>query len=238
MHLRKFSRFALPMPGRAAAQIRYSIGGLAQAQAQQPNRPAPAEPDFRQLSFTFAVIALCAKVASQNAPLTGDKYLAFRAGFPLTGGLCGKLRKLFMLACANPTPHSHYLSQIKQLFPGRRALYVSLVDRLFAIACASGSLSREDDRMLAGISHALDISAADYSAARERHLSTPRPHEVLGLHKKTAYGQVKKRYRELMRSWHPDRFASETVSPEVDMLLRLKASEINEAYRLLSRKPA
>ena len=58
----------------------------------------------------------------------------------------------------------------------------------------------------------------------------------------TVLGRAKQgkteRYRELMRTWHPDRFAGHDVSPEVAMLLELKASEINAAYRTLSKRAA
>lgn len=241
MQLRTLSsfRFGLPRTG-VLSRLRYRAQAL--AEPEQYSLPfiedvTPRDAGFRGLSFTFAVIALCAKVAFADGHLTRGKYVAFREAFPLTGGLCGKLRKLFLLACHNPTPFERYVAQIRQLYPNRPEIYRSLLARLFSVATADGDISREADRLLARISHALGISAADYSDLRERCLA-PRPHQVLGIEKRAPKSQLKKHYHALMRRWHPDRFASETLSPEVELLIRLKTSEISQAYRALSRKAA
>lgn len=193
----------------------------------------PREHDFRDMSFTFAVIALCAKVAFADGKLSREKYVAFRAAFPLSGALCPRLRKLFLLACQNQTPFEHYASQIKQLFAVRHDVFISLMQRLFSIACAEGTPSKEADLLLAKIARALGISAADYSRLRERHIA-PRPQDVLGIDKKTSAKQLKKHYHALMRRWHPDRYASQHLSPEVALLLKLKVSEINQAYKQMT----
>ena len=143
----------------------------------------------------------------------------------------------FALACENQTPFEHYVTQIKYTFPRQMALFRSLVERLFRIAAADGAISREEERVLARIAHLLGISAADYTDIRDRYVS-PKAHQVLGLEKRASGQRLKKHYYALMREYHPDRFANENVSPEVDMLLKLKVSEINQAYRALSKKAA
>jgi DnaJ like chaperone protein len=201
-------------------------------------RITPRDDAFRQLSFTFTVIALSARLSCMDGPPSRAKYLAFREAFPLKGGMCNKIRGLFMLACDNPTPYEHYVTQIKYLFPRRMELFSSLIDRLFSIAAADGEVSRGQERMLASIARLLEISPAEYSRLHARHTSDLKAHEVLGLEKRTGKGALKSRYRELMRRWHPDRFAGNTLSPEVALLLKLKTSEINKAYRTLSKKAA
>jgi DnaJ like chaperone protein len=198
----------------------------------------PRDTSFKQMSFTFAAIALSAKVATLDGPLTREKYIAFRDAFPLKGGICGKIRKLFIAACDNPTPFEHYVMQVKYIFPRRMPLFNSLVERLFQIANANGSLSPEADHILTRVAHMLELKPADFSRIRERYTHRPRAHEVLGVEKKIKSAALKKQYRDMMRRYHPDRFASEELSPEVDLLLKLKVSEINEAYRLLKKKAA
>ncbi|MDE3060590.1 MAG: J domain-containing protein, partial [Pseudomonadota bacterium] len=66
-----------------------------------------------------------------------------------------------------------------------------------------------------------------------RYELAPEAHEVLGVRKNAAPSALKKRYRDLMRRYHPDRFPGR-VSPEMALLLKLKSSEINEAYRRLT----
>ena len=228
---------AAAQPSRLVQRLRYAA-----TEAPAPARPhlplsslTPRDDDFRNLSFTFALIALSAKVTMADGPLTREKYVAFRALFPLSGGLCLKLRKLFALACHNTTPFSHYTTQILQFFPAGHALHALLVERLFSIALAGGDISVRSEQLLAKIARALGISAADYVQLRERQLR-PRPQDILGLRQGAPKAGVKQRYHSLMRQYHPDRFASEKISAELEMLLQLKVSEINAAYRSLSRR--
>lgn len=231
------------MPTRAVAAAWYRLMGFtAEPIAEIPEHitsKAAAEGDaFRHLSFTFAVIALSARIACAGGKLTREKYIAFRDAFPLMGGICGKLRKLFVMACENTAPAEHYVTQIKCIFPRQQDLFTSLIDRLFRIAAAEGSIHKDAERMLARIAHLLDLSAAEYTEIRERYISAPKPHHILGVEKRISSARLKKHYYSLMKEYHPDRFANEKLSPEVDMLLRLKVSEINDAYRRLSKKAA
>jgi len=194
--------------------------------------------DFRQLSFTFAVIALSARIACLDGPLTPEKYIAFRESFPLQGGICGKIRSLFALACENKTPYTHYVMLIKHTFPGRQDLFLSLLERLFRIATTDGTVSLFAEQMLRDVAKTLDIGAADYARISNDHNHMAQAERVLGLGKRVSPHTLKERYIELMRRYHPDRFSGDKLSPEVEMLLKLKASEINEAYRVLRKKAA
>lgn len=204
----------------------------------QEQKMVPRDADFRQISFTYALIAIAAKLCCNNKGLTREKYVAFREAFPLRGGVCGKIRGLFLLACEDATPVEHYVGQIARLYPSHDELFASLVERLFAIATASGVLAPEDERMLASIAHRLGISASDYTGMRDRHMHGHKPHQLLGLEKRTSPSVIKKRYYELMQHYHPDRFANEALSPELELLLQLKASEINSAYHQLTKRAA
>ena len=198
---------------------------------------APKDVEFRHISFTFAIISLSAKLATADGALTRESYIAFRDAFPLSGGLCPKLRKLFVLAVSDPTPLDHYVQQIKYAFPRNRPLFHALVARLFAIAAAHPPIGRGQERALARIAHMLELSPASYSALHEEY-TRPRPHHVLGMSKKAGKQQLKKRYHTLMQRYHPDRYASEELSPEVAQLLSLRTAEISAAYRALAKKVA
>ncbi len=198
---------------------------------------APQEVDFQHISFTFAIISLSAKLATIDGPLTKESYVAFRDAFPLSGGICGKLRKLFILACNDPTPFEHTVRQVKYLFPRNRDLFYGLSDRLFTIAVSSGSLSKKKQLTLAKIAHLLELSPAQYGELVERHLH-PKPHAILGVEKRANAKRIKQRYYQLMRRYHPDVHAGETLSPELEHLLSLRTSEISAAYKTLSKKAA
>ena len=194
--------------------------------------------DFRHMSFTFAIVAISARIACADGALTREKYLAFRESFPLKSSICGKIRSLFTLACSDQTPLDHYVTQIKYSYPDKRELYTSIVGHLFRIASADGMLSRDTEHLLASVSHGLDIPPAAYNELHARYTGGTQAHKILGVSAHAKPQTLKKRYHELMRSYHPDRFSGHDLSPELESLLKLKASEINAAYRALSKRAA
>ncbi len=227
------------LPRRGIYALRYSYGYSPEyAEFEQDQELSYAPQDYKHTSFTFAVISLSAQVARADGAVSKAEYLAFRDSFPLSGGICGKIRELFMLGCQSKTPFSQHVLQIKQLFPQQKDLYISLIERLFRIATADGNLAKEQEYLLAKIAHLLGLSPIEYSAVHDKY-SRPLPaHEVLGVKRRSPREAIKQSYRALMRRYHPDRFAGEQTSTEVKMILTLKSAEISEAYRTITRKVA
>ena len=236
-------------PKQLLSGVKYRLHGLKQGAPKAAPEAvlqglSPDDEQFKHLSFTFAIIALSAKVACADGKLTQEKYIAFRDSFPLKDGVCGKLRSLFTLACHNETPLEHYVLQIKCAFPDNQPLFTALLDRLFLVASADGAVSREAETILSTIAHILDVSATDFSAACALY-ETPssvvdkkQARHIMGVNAGVEARTLKKRYHELMQNYHPDRYAAYDLSPEVKQLLQFKAAEINEAYRALKKLAA
>ena len=241
-HLISTPRKVTRAPRRLLIGLRYHISGIweevCNENPQRTRIKTPKETQLRNLSFTYAVIALSARVARSDNGLTRERYIAFRDAFPLQDNMCDKIRELFMLACEDATPTEYYTAQIMQLFPKQHALRALIISRLFAIACADGTLSKADDWKLARISHLLGISAMRYSQIRTQQFEKKTPHELLGVEEKAPLSAIKKRYRELMQRYHPDRYAGNKISQELEMLLQLRSSEINDAYGQMSKRAA
>lgn len=60
------------------------------------------------------------------------------------------------------------------------------------------------------------------------------PYEVLGLSNSASFDEIKKRYRELSRKYHPDFLGAGASSDEVAKATR-KTQEINEAYEQIKK---
>ena len=235
-------------PRRFLTRLKYRVQGLAYTDAKAPdaitNGLSPDDENFKNLSFTFSIIALSAKIACADGNLTQDKYIAFRDSFPIKDGVCEKLRSLFTLACHNETPLEHYVTQIKFVFPANMSLFKGLVERLFVIASADGAVSAQAEKMLSTIAHMLHIRASDFAQmcalyeTPSSSASTKQAMQIMGVDANAKSGTLKKRYHELMQQYHPDRFAGVDLSPEVKQLLQFKASEINDAYRSLKKQAA
>lgn len=62
------------------------------------------------------------------------------------------------------------------------------------------------------------------------------PYDVLGLKEGTPFDEVKKRYRELVKKYHPDILMGRGESEEMIECSTRKLQEINEAYGYLKDK--
>ncbi len=62
-----------------------------------------------------------------------------------------------------------------------------------------------------------------------------RLHDVLGVHPGASQDEVKEAYRELIKVWHPDRFAHDA---KLQQKAQLKLQEINQAFEELSKPPS
>ena len=64
------------------------------------------------------------------------------------------------------------------------------------------------------------------------------PYDVLGLSEGAAFSEVKKRYRELVKKYHPDILMGQGESNEIIEKSTRKLQEINEAYEAIRQRAA
>ena|GEM_PF-2444420 len=246
---RPLGEFSFGLFSRVFTAIRYSYSGFMADEVKEItgsgfNSATVSEninlhtPSQKDLSFTFAVISLSAQVARADGVVSKAEYLAFRDAFPLTGGICGKIRQLFALSCQSKIPFSQHIAEIKAIFPQQKELFMSLVERLFRIAAADKPLVTGEAILLAKIARGFELTPSEYSALHDKYSRLPTPQLVLGVKKRSPRAIIKQRYYALMQRYHPDRFAGSQISPEVQLLLTLKTAEISEAYRRLTKKVA
>lgn len=232
------------LPARLSLQAGRALAGLFRRDAawvptslapEAPGAAAESEAETcRRLAFSFAVIALSARVlqAGGESALTRDEYLAFREAFPLEDAESGRIRRLFALAWREQAGADWYARRIQVLYPENRVLKREVLRYLSAVARADGPLKPGELRVLEAV-------AAEFSLGRlalGRILTgtgAPDPKRVLGLPERPAPEQVKSRYRDLMRRVHPDRFATAHY-PETRAVAERRAAAVNEAYRALA----
>ncbi len=70
-------------------------------------------------------------------------------------------------------------------------------------------------------------------AARQRDLDTFDPHSILGVAPSTPHDEVKAAWHRLSKTYHPDRYSSVELPPEVRDYLATMARRINAAYAAL-----
>ncbi len=199
---------------------------------------SPDDSGLRQVTFTFAVIELAAKLAKADGPVVREEFLAFREMFPMPESQSSKVRRLFNAACEENTSVEYYARQIAELFPARKALMRELVSRLFAIAAADGAIQLEEKRLLKKIVNSLGLAHSDYQNMLERYVvkSSSNPYKILGVSSRSGYEEIKRKHRLLVRRYHPDRLTDDNLSRIQLEHAQQQAAMVNAAYDSILRQ--
>ncbi len=210
----------------------WSVQSSGYAQEVHGQVSAAATEDTRQIAFTFAIIALAAKLAQVDGVVSKQSYWAFREVFPMQASEDTKIRSLFLMAMNEQSQPDQYVRQIVRLFPGRISLYREIVNRLLKVATADSGLSAGQMDYMQRVALKLGLSRREWKKMADS-FSAPRqtdPYAVLGISRTADAAELKAAHRELVRAHHPDRFASQGASTETLEMLAARMAEINAAY--------
>ena len=78
---------------------------------------------------------------------------------------------------------------------------------------------------------------SDYSGGSQGSAKSKRdPYEILGLPKDATFNEIKKKYRELVKKYHPDILMGKGADEEIIQEGTKRLQEINEAYKILKER--
>jgi DnaJ like chaperone protein len=213
-----------------------AIGGSIGAFLQQFS-PARATAPEKSIAFTIGMIALGAKMAKADGVVTEVEIRAFKQVFHVPDSDLPAVARVFNLAKQDSAGYESYARQIARLFEPGSALLEDVLDGLFHIAKADDALHPGEDTYLESVSGIFGFSAADYARIRARHVTVANdPYLILGLGRSAAADEIKRRYRELVREYHPDRHIAAGVPEEMIEIATERLQKVNEAYDRIARE--
>lgn len=203
---------------------------------------------FRDMAFTFAVVALAAKVAQAHGEAGEEEYAAFRKDFPLLLTEDADTRLLFDSALGDDGDAMVYARQIRQLFPPpeHRRLLKDVVLRLLAVAEADAPVQETERLLLRRVVDEFGVrSRAVERRLRGQEEAPPaNPYAVLGVRRSWNDRRIRHAYLTLIREAHPDRVQAEGGSRHAVQAASEAVARVNAAYALiceqrgLKRKPS
>lgn len=194
--------------------------------------------DFRQMAFTFAVIALAAQVAKSDGNATRDEFIAFREAFPMPATEHEKIRQLYDMALRDTSPFVHHARRIAALFPVRRhrRLLKDVLKRLARLAMVDGQLNKAEGTMLLEIGLAFGLRRRSIMRALREPLieaAESNPYSILGVKPDDSEAEIRKSYHKLMRENHPDQIAAQGGSQDAVLVASRQVAQLNAAYQAI-----
>jgi DnaJ like chaperone protein len=186
----------------------------------------------RQIAFTIGIIVLGAKMAKADGVVSRAEIVAFKQVFTVPPEEEKNVGRLFDQARRDARGFEPYARQIAGLFPRKSRVLEELIDGLFHIAKADGSVSAEELRYLREVAGIFGFDDGDFARIRESHLGPDLgdPYNMLGVTRAMDSAAIKVAYRKLVRDTHPDKLMAKGLPPEFVAMAGQRLANINAAY--------
>jgi DnaJ like chaperone protein len=204
-------------------------GGLAGHFIVDRDSDAPAE---KQVAFTIGVIALGAKMAKSDGRVTVDEVHAFKRVFKVPGEDEKNVARVFDLAKQDVAGFEAYAKQLAGLFKDDPGMLHNVLEGLFHIAEADGTLPQAEQDYLAAVAKHFGIPNAEFRYILARHTPPEQrnPYDVLGITPAATDDVLRAHYHKLMQDNHPDKLVARGMPQEMINIATKKVAAINEAY--------
>lgn len=192
-----------------------------------------ARPDAtREIAFTIAVIALCAKMAKADGTVTRDEIAAFRRIFHVPPDEIRNVGRVFDQARKDARGFEPYARQVASMFAANPAVLEELLDALFYIANADGVLHPAELDYLGRVADIFGLDETTFGRIRANHESDRKndPYAVLGVERDSGDEAIRAAWLKLTRENHPDRLTAQGMPEDFVQIATERMAAINAAW--------
>lgn len=194
--------------------------------------------NFRDIAFTFAIIALAAKLACADGKPTREEFIVFREVFPMPDSEHEKIRRLFRMAIRDGAKAADHARRVATLFPPsrHRHLLSDVLSRLFKVATADGAMTRREEALLREVARCFQIGRRAFERLKRQHMVQTKeanPYAVLGVKPDWPDVTIRYTYHRLMREYHPDSVQSRGGSADAVLIASRQVAQLNAAYHAI-----
>jgi DnaJ like chaperone protein len=190
------------------------------------------------VAFTIAILSLGAKMAKADGLVRAAEVAAFREVFQIARQDEAAAGRVFDLARQDVAGFEAYAARIGAMFRDRPRVLEDILEGLFHVALADGRYHEGEEVFLNEVARRFGIGADVFDAIEARHLEGRRqdPWAVLGLPRDADLAAARARWRELVRTHHPDKMIARGLPPETVNLGNARLAQINRAWEEVSAR--
>lgn len=238
----------MPLGGLVGFFFGTIIGHLAMDLPRSAARSADDEARAsrrRQGEVIFHVFRMCAKIAKSDGRVNQAEVLLMEKlmaqHFRLSEAGRRQAIQIWTAAKDSEETFDAFARAFYRDFARDRYQVMNVMDILFAVAAADGSLHVREEALLLRAAGIFQISRMHYDRIKGRYFQPPPretarwspldPHyAVLGALPTDSLEEVKRKFRQLAMEWHPDKMLAKGASGEAMRHAKEKFQKINEAY--------
>jgi len=200
-------------------------------------------------------VSLCAKVAKADgrideleAELIGNMFTDISKVFPQPEKVKGFLKEIFSEEKQRPRNVDSVVSQLYVLIHRDRAKRQMMMSFLINIAFIDGKVTSAEENLLTKIAAFLHFSGNEFEAMMNQfrssfsgvktHSTIEQAYKILDASPKDDLKTIKKKYRALVKKYHPDIIQAQGADEHYIEDAMQKTQKINEAYEIIKREHA
>jgi DnaJ like chaperone protein len=230
---------ALGHAADTGAMGRFARGGLFDPARYHPARIAALFAPREQV-FAMAVVALSAKLAKCDGPVTRPEIDAFKRHFRIPEDSMRQVGRLFDQARDTSADFEPYARQLGESFADNRGVLEDVLAGLFGIARSDGPVNQKELEFLGRVARGFKLDGGAWERARggaaRVQASEPDAYAELGVARTATDEAVRAAWKQLMRENHPDGLAARGVPPEFVARATEKVARINAAWDRVKRE--
>jgi len=185
-----------------------------------------------QQVFAIALIILTAKLAKADGHVSKEELIAIKNKLKIPEHEIDQVGKIFNKAKEDSLGYEPYAQQIAQIYRNNPAVLDEIVNTLFYIAEADGSISDSELAMMRNIAKIFGLNESQFEGIKESRKSSDKlnPYIVLGCSSNDDFAIIRKKYLQLSKEHHPDVLMNKGVPQEMIEESKKKMRAINSAF--------
>ena len=185
-----------------------------------------------QQVFAIALIILTAKLAKADGHVSKEELIAIKNKLKIPEHEIDQVGKIFNKAKEDSLGYEPYAQQIAQIYRNNPVVLDEIINTLFYIAEADGSISDSELAMMRNIAKIFGLNESQFEGIKESRKSSDKlnPYIVLGCSPNDDFAIIRKKYLQLSKEHHPDVLMNKGVPQEVIEESKKKMRAINSAF--------
>lgn len=195
----------------------------------------------RHVCYIQAMAGLAAKIAKADGVVSENEIRTFKKVFAVKENDTSRIARIFNAEKSSTHGFEAYALQLKRLTGKSLELKESVIDNLFKIAAADGVATPEALDILEKVARIIEFPEGNFECIRDIYLPRVKSstiqsfYDILGVLCNASDCEIKRRWKELIVKYHPDRLQASGATREEIETATMRLAEINNAYQSIKK---
>lgn len=194
-----------------------------------------------QLAFFVGTFSMLAKLVTADGRVNDVEIRTIESfavnDLQLSPEDCEVAYKIFNTALNSPASFEDFARQFVGHFQHQPQMLETMIDILMRVSLADGNMTVAEEALILNAVRIFSLPADRFERLKSKYMKkSDRAYNTLGVKATDTDEVIKKHYRKLVHTYHPDKIASKGLPDEFNQLAHDKFREIQMAYEEIKKE--